>query len=59
MLGVYLMFAIVCSKCKTKIYSGDEVRSPKQILRLYKGRCRKCGTSLDPEDFDLEVTEST
>lgn len=53
------MFAIVCSKCKTKIYSGDEVRSPKQILRLYKGRCRKCGTSLDPEDFDLEVTEST
>ncbi|MEM0287558.1 MAG: hypothetical protein QXG05_05250 [Nitrososphaerota archaeon] len=51
------MFTIICSNCKTKIYSGDEVRSPKQVLRLYKGKCKKCGADLDPEDFTLEVNE--
>ncbi len=53
-----MLFAIVCPKCNTKIYSGDEVRSPKQILRLYKGKCKKCGALLNPEEFDIEVKES-
>lgn len=53
-----MLFTIVCPKCNTKIYSGDEVRSPKQILRLYKGKCKKCGALLNPEEFDIEVKES-
>lgn len=50
------MFEIVCSKCGAKIYAGDEVKSPKQILRLYKGLCKKCGAKLNPDDFDVQVT---
>ncbi|MDG6939864.1 MAG: hypothetical protein JRN39_05640 [Nitrososphaerota archaeon] len=53
------MFMIICSHCQAKIYSGDEVKSPKQILRLYKGRCKKCDSPLDPEDFSIEVRESS
>jgi len=52
------MFEIVCGKCGTKIYAGDEVKSPKQILRLYKSQCKKCGANLDPEDFEVIVTSN-
>jgi DNA-directed RNA polymerase subunit RPC12/RpoP len=52
------MFIIVCSKCKNKIFTGDEVRSPKQILRLYHGKCKRCGAELDSEDFEIQVIES-
>jgi DNA-directed RNA polymerase subunit RPC12/RpoP len=52
------MFEIVCERCGAKIYAGDEVKSPRQILRLYKGRCKKCGAKLDPEDFELFVSSS-
>ncbi len=52
------MFEIVCSKCGAKIYAGDEVKSPKQILRLYKGLCKKCGASLNAEEFDVLVTSN-
>jgi len=52
------MFEIVCSKCGAKIYAGDEVKSPRQILRLYKGQCKKCGARLNPEEFDVSVSSN-
>ena len=52
------MFEIVCSKCGAKIYAGDEVKSPRQILRLYKGQCKKCGVKLNPEEFDVLVSSN-
>jgi hypothetical protein len=52
------MFEIVCSKCGAKIYNGDEVKSPRQILRLYKGQCKKCGAKLNPEEFDVLVSSN-
>lgn len=52
-----LGFEIVCRECGTAIVAGFDLRSPKDVLKLYGGRCKKCGTALSPVDFQLEVVK--
>jgi len=50
-------YEIVCGGCGVKMYSGMELRSPMQILRLYNFTCKKCGRKLTDEHPDIEVIE--
>ncbi|GBC74897.1 hypothetical protein HRbin06_00204 [archaeon HR06] len=49
---------IVCNKCKTVLYLGFELKSPKDILKATEGRCRGCGSILNYNNVKLEVTKA-
>ncbi|MGQ9719463.1 MAG: hypothetical protein ACUVWK_06485 [Nitrososphaerales archaeon] len=48
-------FEIVCNNCGTSLYSGMDLKYPSNILKLYNGRCKKCGEALSLRDFVTEV----
>lgn len=50
-----MTFEIACKSCGTTLYSGFELRSPDDVLRAFGYKCRKCGTRLTSEKFNLEI----
>lgn len=50
-----MTFKITCSNCKEQLYSGFDLKSARDILKLTAGKCKKCDTNLSPYDFKLEV----
>ncbi|MCP8309206.1 MAG: hypothetical protein H3Z53_10725 [archaeon] len=50
-----LPFEIVCDNCGTFLYSGMDLKYASSILKLYNGRCKKCGELLSLRDFILEI----
>lgn len=49
------MLEIVCGYCGGKLYIGMDVKSPRQILRIYGWRCKFCGKELKERDFQLII----
>ncbi len=49
------MFEIVCGKCGATIYSGKDLRSAKDVLKVVGNRCRNCGATLSHQEFTLDV----
>jgi len=52
-----MVYEVVCGVCGKVLYSGMEVRSPREVLKApkYDGKCSACGTSLSTSDFRLDV----
>lgn len=50
-----MTFKITCSNCKEQLYSGFDLKSARDILKLTSGKCKKCDTNLSPYDFKIEV----
>jgi predicted RNA-binding Zn-ribbon protein involved in translation (DUF1610 family) len=46
---------IVCSSCGKVLYTGFELRSPKDVIRASENKCSACGKSLSPSEFTVEV----
>lgn len=50
-----LPFEIVCDNCGASLHSGMDLKYASKILKLYNGRCKKCGELLSARDFILEI----
>jgi hypothetical protein len=46
---------IVCGECGEVLYSGFDLKSPKDVIRTSETKCRSCGKKLSPSDFAIEV----
>ena len=51
----HMTFKITCSNCKEQLYSGFDLKSARDILKLTAGKCKQCNTNLSSYDFMLEV----
>ncbi len=50
-----MTFKIICSHCKDPLYSGFDLKSARDILKITAGTCKKCKTNLSPYDFMVEI----
>jgi RNase P subunit RPR2 len=50
-----MTFRIICSGCKSPLYSGFDLKSSRDILKLTGGICKSCGTNLSPYDFNIDI----
>jgi ribosomal protein S27E len=46
---------IVCSGCGNVLYTGFELRSPKDVIRARENKCSECGKTLSSSEFTIEV----
>ena len=37
---------VLCSKCQEVLYEGDLLKSPKDVINKFEGKCPKCGKDL-------------
>jgi hypothetical protein len=51
----HLVLEIICSGCGTSLYSGIDLKSARDVLKIRGSRCKHCGVLLSPQDFVLEV----
>jgi tRNA(Ile2) C34 agmatinyltransferase TiaS len=50
-----LTYEIACMSCGTSLYSGFDLRSPGDVLKVSGYKCRKCGAKLAHDKFSVEV----
>ncbi|HYC11261.1 MAG TPA: hypothetical protein VEC02_01175 [Nitrososphaerales archaeon] len=50
-----MTYEIACSSCGSALYSGFDLRSPNDVLKLVGYRCRKCGAKLSTDKFRVDV----
>ena len=50
-----MTYEIACLSCGTQLYSGFDLRSPSDVLKVYGFKCKKCGTKLSLEKFKVDV----
>jgi hypothetical protein len=46
---------IVCSGCGKVLYTGFDLKSPKDVIRATENKCSACGKNLSASDFTLEI----
>ena len=56
-VGGWLTYEIACMSCGSALYSGFDLRSPNDILKVLGYKCKKCGAKLSPDKFKVEVTK--
>lgn len=49
------MFEIICTACGAALYTGVDLKAARDVLRATNGRCKHCGTTLNVQDFTVEV----
>jgi hypothetical protein len=49
---------VLCGGCGKVLYSGYDLRSPKEVVRASGGKCTGCGKPIIPSDFTLEVLKA-
>jgi len=50
-----LTYEIACASCGSSLYSGFDLRSPNDVLKVYGFRCKKCGAKLNLGKFKVDV----
>ena len=48
-------FEIICNDCGFVLYRGSEMRSPKDVLRAFRGKCGNCNAKMSIENFNVVV----
>jgi hypothetical protein len=48
---------ILCGSCGAVLYSGFELKGPKEVVRTSEGKCKKCGALLPGNEFSIEVAK--
>lgn len=49
---------VTCAKCGEKITTMKMLKSLKDVMHPYNGKCPNCGQSLSTTDFALDVQEN-
>ncbi len=49
---------VACGKCGEKITSMKMLKSLKDVIGAYNGKCPSCGQALSTSEFTLDVQES-
>ena len=49
---------ITCEKCGGRINRIINIKSIKDVLRPFNGRCNSCGVNLNPSDFELHMQKT-
>lgn len=49
---------VTCGKCGEKITTMKMLKSLKDVLNPYNGKCPSCGQSLSTSEFTLDVNEN-
>jgi tRNA(Ile2) C34 agmatinyltransferase TiaS len=50
-----MTYEIACMTCGSSLYSGFDLRSPVDVLKVSDFKCKKCGTRLSADKFVVEV----
>lgn len=50
-----MTYEVACMKCGNTLYSGFDLRSPSDILKVFGYRCKKCGSKLSTDKFRVEI----
>jgi hypothetical protein len=53
----YPCLEIVCGNCGTTINRMINLKSIRDSIRPFSGRCNKCGISLNPTDFSVNTVK--
>ena len=53
-----MTYEIACMSCGGALYSGFDLRSPNDVLKVIGYRCRKCGAKLSTDKFRIEVRKA-
>ncbi len=53
-----LPLEIVCGSCGAVLYSGFDLKSPKDIVRMVDGKCKACGKPLSSHEYSVDVGKS-
>ena len=48
---------VTCGKCGEKITTMKMLKSLKDVINPYNGKCPSCGQSLSASEFKLDVAE--
>ncbi|MDA4112372.1 MAG: hypothetical protein OK439_07515 [Thaumarchaeota archaeon] len=48
-------FEIACANCAAILYTGFDLRSPKDVIRSNDYKCKSCGKILSVGDFSVDV----
>ena len=49
-------FKVMCSSCQEVLYEDVELRPLTEIMKMYDGRCPRCGKKSDLNPENLELT---
>jgi len=50
-----MTYEIACMACGSALYSGFDLRSPNDVLKVTGYKCKKCGAKLAIDRFRVEV----
>lgn len=53
-----LPLEIICRSCGEVLYSGFDLRSPKDVIRATGNKCKACGQRVSVSDFTVEVSKA-
>ncbi len=54
----FMSVEIVCGKCGEKISNMKMLKSLKDVVKPYNGKCPSCGQALSTSEFTLDVQET-
>jgi RNase P subunit RPR2 len=49
---------IICHSCGAVLYSGFDLKSPKEVVRATDNKCKACGHELSINDFSIEISKT-
>jgi len=53
-----MTYEIACVTCGSALYSGFDLRSPSDVLKVNGYKCKKCGTKLAVDRFRVDVKKT-
>ena len=51
-------FEVVCGSCGAILYSGFDLKPPKEVIRSNQNKCKSCGKTLSSHDYSVDVSKS-
>ena len=54
----YMSVEITCGKCSEKISNIKMLKSLKDVMKPYNGKCPSCGQALSTSEFVLDVNKN-
>ncbi|NOJ29933.1 MAG: hypothetical protein DA328_07185 [Nitrososphaeraceae archaeon] len=55
----YPIIEIICGKCGSSVNKMINIKPIKEIVRQSNGKCRNCGTLLNPNEFSVNFGEKS
>ena len=55
---IFMSVEVTCGKCGEKITNMKMLKSLKDVMNPYNGKCPSCGQKLSTSEFSLDVQEN-